>query len=188
MKKGFTLIELVVVIVIISILATFIGVSYTTSLRRGRDARRKADLRLIKSALESYRQDHGHYPVTLEWETSPRSTNWIPVGTGENFADYINPLPVDPENREVGAGGPTTRGNFLYGYYSVDNGIPAQQEGDCTGLKAGEYYILATHLENPQDTDSRSITLSTKLPSSPCTWPRATPPPDDQSVYAVNNE
>ena len=54
MKKGFTLIELLVVISIIVILITIGMTSLATAQKKGRDAKRKSDLREIKNALEQY--------------------------------------------------------------------------------------------------------------------------------------
>ena len=45
MKKGFTLIELLIVIMILGVLAALITGNFFTSLKKGRDAKRKADLR-----------------------------------------------------------------------------------------------------------------------------------------------
>ncbi len=59
---GFTLLELLVVMTIIAILAA-IGLSnYTRSLSRGRDARRRSDLKTIQNALEQYYLAKGVYP------------------------------------------------------------------------------------------------------------------------------
>lgn len=59
---GFTLVELLVVISIVSIL-TVIGMgAYGNILRNSRDAKRQTDLRLIQSALEKYHSDLGYYP------------------------------------------------------------------------------------------------------------------------------
>lgn len=62
-QKGFTLIELLVVLAIISILATIVGSSYLTSLKRGRDAKRKTDLNNLQKALETYYEDAKQYPT-----------------------------------------------------------------------------------------------------------------------------
>ncbi|HUD02706.1 MAG TPA: prepilin-type N-terminal cleavage/methylation domain-containing protein, partial [Candidatus Paceibacterota bacterium] len=61
-KKGFTLIELMVVIAIIGILASIIMVSLSSAQSKGRDAKRVADIRTIQLALEEYYNDNGNYP------------------------------------------------------------------------------------------------------------------------------
>ncbi len=59
---GFTLLELLVVMTIIAILAA-VGLSnYSRSLSRGRDARRRADLKTLQNALEQYYLAKGSYP------------------------------------------------------------------------------------------------------------------------------
>ena len=62
-KRGFTLIELLVVMVLLSVLVALVSGGYTSSSRRGRDNRRKNDLRNIATALEAYYSDKGLYPA-----------------------------------------------------------------------------------------------------------------------------
>jgi len=62
MKKSFTLIELLIVIIILGVLSTLITGNFFTSLKKGRDARRKADLEQIQRALEMYYEDKRSYP------------------------------------------------------------------------------------------------------------------------------
>ncbi len=61
-KKGFTLVELLVVMAILGILAVVSLANFRTSQMKGRDAQRKSDLRQIANALEAYMSDHGGYP------------------------------------------------------------------------------------------------------------------------------
>ncbi len=62
--SGFTLLELLVVIGIISILLGFGAVSYSTSQKKARDAKRKADLQAIQKVLEQcYSVNTYSYPV-----------------------------------------------------------------------------------------------------------------------------
>jgi len=60
--RGFTLVELIVVITIIGILAGLGFTNYATSQARARDGKRKVDLEQVRSALEMYRTDSGSYP------------------------------------------------------------------------------------------------------------------------------
>lgn len=63
MKKGFTLIELLIVIIILGVLAALITGNFFTSLKKGRDAKRKGDLEQIQRALEMYYEDKRTYPT-----------------------------------------------------------------------------------------------------------------------------
>jgi prepilin-type N-terminal cleavage/methylation domain-containing protein len=62
-QKGFTLVELLVVISIIGLLSTLAVVSLGSARSRARDARRISDIRQIQTALELYFADQGIYPV-----------------------------------------------------------------------------------------------------------------------------
>lgn len=61
-NQGFTLMELLIVMVILSILVAIATGAYASSSRRGRDNRRKNDLRSLSTALETYFGDKGRYP------------------------------------------------------------------------------------------------------------------------------
>ncbi len=61
-KKGFTLIEILVVVAIIAILSSVVLIGLGPTRRAGRDARRVADLRQIQNALELYFNKCGYYP------------------------------------------------------------------------------------------------------------------------------
>ena len=62
-KKSFTLIEVLIVVFILGILASLLLANFLTSLKKGRDARRKADLEQIQKALEMYYEDKKKYPT-----------------------------------------------------------------------------------------------------------------------------
>lgn len=95
-RAGFTLVELMVVIVILGILATLFLGNFTTSQAKARDAQRKSDLNQIMRALEAYNNDKGSYP--------PAGTNGTIAGVawGSAFADsgvsYMAELPKDPKS------------------------------------------------------------------------------------------
>ena len=63
-QRGFTLIELLVVMALIGILAVVGLANYNTSLMRGRDAKRKQDIKSVSQALELYWADYETYPAS----------------------------------------------------------------------------------------------------------------------------
>ena len=82
MKKAFTLIELLIVISIIGILLSITSFSYLTAQKKGRDSRRRQDLKAIQTALEQYYTENGVYPT----------------GTAIDSAFNNNQRPQDPKN------------------------------------------------------------------------------------------
>lgn len=80
-KRGFTLIEILVVVFIIGLLASIIVVIMDKNRAAARDARRKADLRTIQNALESYYAINQVYPL---WKTTMLPPN------GKNCSNMSN--------------------------------------------------------------------------------------------------
>jgi len=69
MKKNyaFTLIELIIVIAILGILSSLISGNFITSLKKGRDTKRKNDLDQVQKALEMYYEDNNLYPPAVNF-------------------------------------------------------------------------------------------------------------------------
>ncbi|MBU0978660.1 MAG: type II secretion system protein [Patescibacteria group bacterium] len=63
LKRGFTLLELLVVISIIGILLAIGTTAFTTAQKRGRDARRLEDIKSMQNAFEQYYAQNGGYDV-----------------------------------------------------------------------------------------------------------------------------
>ncbi|WP_431476907.1 type II secretion system major pseudopilin GspG [Massilia eburnea] len=65
-SKGFTLLELLVVIVIIGLLAAYVGPKYFSQLGKSEVTIAKAQIEAFDKALDTYRLDVGRYPSTEE--------------------------------------------------------------------------------------------------------------------------
>ena len=82
-EKGFTLLELLVVIVIIGILALLVIPNLTSAPKKARDIDRKTDLGAIQKGLEEYYLSYAKYPTLLTELTamSPPIIKVLPTDT-----------------------------------------------------------------------------------------------------------
>lgn len=62
-SKGFTIVELLIVIVVIAILATLVIVTFTGIQQKARDSQRQTDINAVDSHLEAYFAESGNYPT-----------------------------------------------------------------------------------------------------------------------------
>lgn len=105
--KGFTLIEMLVVIAILGILAvTLLAViNPNAQLQKANDAHRKSDLESLQRALELYYQDNGCYPNAVNNEISTNDTagcaNGTAVAWGSSWQPYMATLPKDPVSTQT---------------------------------------------------------------------------------------
>jgi len=87
-QKGFTLLELLVVIGIIAILLGFAAVSFAAAQKRSRDVRRREDLKAMQNALEQYNAAEGFvYPDDCDDAASYMQGSW-PVDPGGSLLGY----------------------------------------------------------------------------------------------------
>lgn len=87
-EQGFTLAELLVVLVIIGLLTTLVVINVLPMQDRARVQKARADLATIEQALELYRLDTGRYPATGEGLQA--------LGVGGTAGPLLKSLPADP--------------------------------------------------------------------------------------------
>lgn len=134
-QNGFTMIELLIVIVIMGILSAIGLGTFNSSQLKARDSKRKTDIRAISDALEVYYNDFGSYPLsdgTGGFVGCGIDANSETCGPGDlwqnetNGTVYMVQVPSDPSDGV---------------YYYMSDGT-------------GSYYRLYAHLENERDREA----------------------------------
>jgi general secretion pathway protein G len=89
MRRGFTLIEILIVITIIAILGIFISNSFTNNRIKAENSRIKSDLYRLKIAFEDYYNDHNCYPPAAWFDKADD------CGSAQ-LTPYLAQIPCDP--------------------------------------------------------------------------------------------
>ncbi|MBT8115291.1 MAG: type II secretion system major pseudopilin GspG [Arenicella sp.] len=128
-QGGFTLIEIMVVVVIIGLLATLILPNVLGRQEQAFQVKAKADVRAISSQLSLYKLDNFSYPTTSEG-LNALVTN---PGGKKNWRGYLDNVPMDPwENQyqymQPGQKNPTTYDIWSFGADGVAGGEGANAD------------------------------------------------------------
>ena len=141
-NNGFTIVELLVVIVVIGILAAIVIVAYNGVQQRSRDAIRAQDIAGIKRELSLYLIDYGGVMKTSSYGgNGPGGWN---LSSGPNWITFLGTtygkIPIDPTN--TGTTDPLGTAGLAYFYYCYPAGagpLPA-----TTNVRLG-YHSEATN-------------------------------------------
>lgn len=118
-KKGFTLVELIVVMVMLGMLAALVFPKFISKVGKGKVSAAKTQIELLGQALDQFRMETGRYPTTQE------GLNALQVNPGVNGWDgpYLKKgIPNDPWGRPYHYESPGQHGDYdLYSYGADGN-------------------------------------------------------------------
>lgn len=112
-RRGFTLIELIVVMAIIALLISIAAPRYFAHIDKSKEAVLRQNLQVMRDAIDKYHGDKGQYPASLEDLASAR---------------YIRSVPLDPitEKNDTWLVVPPTDREAKGDVYDVKSGAPGQ--------------------------------------------------------------
>lgn len=136
-QRGFTLIEIMVVVIIIGLLAAIIGPQVMGRVDDAKVTKVHSDLQAIESGLTLYRLDNFRYPTTeqglralVEKPSDPNVRNWKAGG-------YLKRLNKDPWGNDYQYASPGQRGEF--DVYSL--GADGQVGGEGADADIGNWSL-----------------------------------------------
>ena len=142
-KEGFTIVELLIVIVVIGILALLVITTYSGIQAKARNSKRQADLKSLQTQLEAFFSQNGYYPSLTDLNTgTSATTNASSSWATTNMKSLDQNALVDPSNpyqsRHLGS----SAGAKVYSYAVTDSSGNSCESDDTTCAK---YTLTATY-------------------------------------------
>lgn len=157
-SKGFSLIEILIVVAILAILSLSLFLSFTRQRQRAEDTKIKADLERLKIAFEEYYNDNHCYPPPT-WFDGPEDCG------SDKMKPYLNAIACDDHTGlpYVLETDPTGCGTFkLYGHLSLPSSDPqALALCDPAGSNLGNYGVSSSGIR------VKIACTNTPIPSAP---------------------
>jgi prepilin-type N-terminal cleavage/methylation domain-containing protein len=139
-SRGFTIVELLIVIVVIGILATLVIVTFSGIQKKGRDSQRQTDINALQSHVEAFYAQSGNYPSLTNLNT--------PAWRTANTKGLDPAALADPKNASVQTLDAAPADGTYHYAYAVTNDAGTTCEADqstCTK------YTLTAQLEGGDD-------------------------------------
>lgn len=158
-SRGFTLIEILIVIAILGVLALLVSALYVpTQLRKARDASRKIDFKAIGNGLNQYYDTKGCYPSEF-----PSCHNPLVLGNSK----YVGSMPCDPRLKTAYVY--LTDGSSCSQWFKLYTNLENQQDQniDDAGCRTG----CGPQCQYNYGISSPNIGLDTCLPPQPTSTP-----------------
>ena len=112
-ERGFTLIEVLVVVVILGILAAFVVPKFFDKPGEARQVKARSDIQSLSTSLNMYRLDNFAYPSTNQGlEALVSQPGGLPEARNWKAGGYVDRLPKDPGGRDYVYLSPGQRGDF----------------------------------------------------------------------------
>ena len=146
-NQGFTIVELLIVIVVIGILALLVITTYSGIQQKARNSKRQSDLSSVQTQLEAFYQNTGYYPS----RTDVNSDTWLAA----NMKSLDKNALIDPSNATQSNDMAASPAAKVYSYQVTDSSGNSCESDDTT---CAQYTLTATFegTVNGQSTATKS--------------------------------
>lgn len=150
-QGGFTIVELLIVIVVIGILATLVIVTFTGIQKKARDNQRQTDINAVNSQLAAFYTENGYYPTAKDLQTGTFLSDNMKGLDPESLVDPKQ----DSSKGDTISGTAVSATTFQYSYVATASDAAATCDNTLASdpdSNAGcDTYVLTAHLENGGD-------------------------------------
>ena len=138
-NKGFTIVELLIVIVVIGILALLVITTYSGIQAKARNAKRQTDLQSIQTQLEAFFSQNGYYPSLADMN----DTTWL----NTNMKSLDQNALIDPSNpsdsKTLLAAPDTTKHQYAYAVTASDGSACGGSTSGTNDTTCAKYTLTA---------------------------------------------
>jgi prepilin-type N-terminal cleavage/methylation domain-containing protein len=139
-SKGFTIVELLIVIVVIGILATLVIVTFTGIQQKARNSQRQTDINAMDSHIEAYYASTGNYPTYAQLSSATwRASNM----KGLDAEALVDAKGAALTHNLTGA----TANTYAYNYYATEGGTTECTAAGQADDTACDTFVLTANLE-----------------------------------------
>jgi len=145
-QKGFTLVELLIVIIIIGILATLVIVTFTGVQAKARDSKRQTSIEAVDSHLEAFYAENGYYPTVIDLQDITASTGWVATnmkGLDPAALSDPNSTPTATAATITGAAPVTSPATYVYSYQAGGTGCDNTKASDKATNACSSFTLTA---------------------------------------------
>jgi general secretion pathway protein G len=153
-QKGFTIVELLIVIVVIGILAALVITTYNGIQQKGRNTERTTDIKAIQGQLEAYYAQNGRYPTQTDLgATSANNVTFIQANMKGLDKEALRDPKAAGGDFSLGSGATGVANEYQYRATDDAGGACDNSTTDCT-----KYTITAE--PEPSGTDIQLTSLN----------------------------